>query len=321
MRIKVKDSDILFKEILNELNLNLKQFSKKVGINYSTLKKYVRGDLLMPKDLFEKVLFFSKKQSYWKKSSAEIPDNWGASKGGKIAATRDLANNRVKYARKFKKIKKFNPKIDEFFCEFYGALMGDGCISKFKDWEGKERFMIYFSGNKKLDSDYLKYLQIEISSRYGTYVYYYDYKDRNLCFLSIKNKQISLFLHKFGFPMGLKYGKLKIPNKLLNLPWKKKKMILRGLFDTDGSIFAKKREKYRYPHICISLKDKKVLRQTRVILRDKNYPCWIGGDNLFLRGNENIKRWFLDVGSSNERNLFKYRYWIKNGIMPKNLGR
>jgi intein/homing endonuclease len=320
MRIKLKNSRELFEEIDNKENLNLKELSKKLKINYSTIKKYRRGELAIPKKIFEKLIELSSNKENWLKNSEILENNWGASKGGKISALKDKLNMRIEYARKFKKIRQINIKIDEFFCEFYGALMGDGCISRFKDWNNQERFVIYFSGNKKLDSDYLRYLQKEISSRFKTYVYYYNYKNRNLCFLSIKNKGISLFLHELGFPIGVKYGKLKIPKRILKLPWKMQKMLIRGLFDTDGSICAKKREGYKYPQICISLKDKIVIKQLYNMLRNRGYPCWIGGDNIFIRGKGCVKRWMLDIGSSNERNLFKYNYWLKNRIMPKNLG-
>jgi len=96
-------------------------------------------------------------------------------------------------------------------------------------------------------------------------------------------------------------------------------MIIRGIFDTDGSICAKKREGYKYPQICLTSIDQKLLKQLYKILREKGYPCWIGGPNIFIRSNWAVKKWFEDVGSSNNRNIFKYRYWLKNNILPKGI--
>jgi len=320
MRVKLNDPISFFEEILNKNNTDLKRFSKRLGLDYSALKKYRRGDLTLPEELFIELLELVINKEYWLKNSERLEENWGAIKGGKVSALRDELNKRIAHARKFKKVKKINIKINKFFCEFYGALLGDGCITRFKDMYGVKRMAVFISGNKKLDSEYLKYLKEKINNEFKMYSYFYAYKNKNSSVLSIKNKGFSLFLHRFGFPIGEKYGKLKIPNRILKLPWRTQKMVIRGLFDTDGSICAKKREKYKYPQICITSNDTKILRQLNHILRNKGYPCWIGGNNIFIRGNKCVKRWMADIGSSNSRNLFKYNYWLKNGIIPKNLG-
>jgi intein/homing endonuclease len=320
MRIKVVNQKGFFREILEVNKINLIALSKKININYSTLKKYARGEYLIPEDVFVRLIGLSGKKEIWLSNSEKVEDNWGACKAGKISALKNDMNKRMVYARKFKKVRKLKIKINELFCELYGALMGDGCISRFKDSEGVERLVIYISGNKKLDSDYLLDFQKRIKNEFNISSYFYRYKSRNLCFLSIHNKSFASFLNQFGFPIGLKYGKLKIPERILQLSWDAKKMLIRGLFDTDGSICAKKREGYKYPQISISLKDGIVLKQLYKLLRERGYPCWISGDNLSIRGAGCTKKWMSDIGSSNKRNLFKYDYWLKNGVIPKNLG-
>ena len=320
MRIKLENPIEFFRKILEENKITLHKLSRKVKVNYSTLKKYSRGELTIPGPLFELLILLCDDKEVWLKNSQKFEDNWGSSKAGKISVLNNNMDERIIHARKFKKIKKVSLKIDKFFCEFYGALMGDGCISKFKDWEDKERIVIYISGNKELNSNYLKYLQNRIRREFKVYVYFYEYKNQNLCFLSIKHKDLASFLSKFGFPIGLKYGKLKIPKKILHLPWGTKKRLIRGLFDTDGSICAKKREDYKYPQISISSKDQIVLKQLYSLLKERGYPCWISGDNISIRGIGCVKKWMSDIGSSNNRNIFKYEYWLKNKMLPSKLG-
>lgn len=318
MRIKLNNSKIFFDEVLKKENLSLKQLSRKLNIGYSALKNYRREELLIPKNIFEEILKLSDNKKYWLNHTEEYNDNWGASKAGKMSASKDIRNERIAYARKFKKIPKLNVKINEFFCEFYGALIGDGCISKFKRENG-ERIIISIVGNKKLDSSYLNYLKDGLRKEFGVNCYFYEYKNRNVCSLTISNKRFSLFLNKIGFPTGKKYGKLKIPNRFLKLDWKVQKMIIRGIFDTDGSICAKKREGYKHPQISLSSQEDFLKKQIYKILRKRGYPCWVCQDNIYIRSNVAVKRWFEDIGSSNQRNIFKYKYWLKNKILPPKL--
>ena len=57
-RIKLKNSIRFFNEILK--GKSLISFSKKVNINYSTLKQWRRGELLIPENKFYELLKYSK---------------------------------------------------------------------------------------------------------------------------------------------------------------------------------------------------------------------------------------------------------------------
>lgn len=317
MRIKIREQKLFFEEILEYRKGTLKELSKDLKMNYSTMKKYNRGELTMPLEVFETLINGSPRKEYWLAKTENLENNWGNRKGGKNSVKTGDIRERMKHARKFRKIKKVKITLNEFFCEFYGLLLGDGCISRYKDYEKKERYSIYISGNKKLDSLYLKEMKKRIKEKYGLYAYYYEYKDRNVCVLSIKNKGLCLDLNsQFEVPIGLKYDKLKINKKVLGRPWRIKKFFLRGLFDSDGSIYAKKNEGYRYPIISIRSKNKKFLEEICILLRKQNYPAYFSDWNVSVRGIKNINRWFRDIGSSNQRNILKYEYFLKYKNLP-----
>lgn len=320
MRIKLSNPERFFDEILQKNKESLKQLSKKNSFNYSNLKQYRRGEKTMPDFIFNALIWYSPRVNFWLNDCKKFEDNWGSLKGGTIAGKMPDAKKRANYARSFRKITKVNIKTNKFFCEFYGALLGDGCICKFKDYEAKERFIIQFSGNRKLDSQYIKYLQNKLKKEYDLYSYYYEPKGLNVCTLSIRNKGLCLELNKrFDVPIGLKYKKIKISDKILALPWSIKRFVLRGLFDTDGCILANKREKYRYPWITISSKSKKFRDQLIKMLREQNYPAYNTRSDVCVRGIANVKRWFSDIGSSNSRNILKYEYFLKHGYLPAGL--
>lgn len=320
MRILIKNPKIFFEEILRKEKKSLKEISKILRVNYSPMKKYARGELLIPIKIFQKVIGMSQNKRYWKRMIEIKEDNWGQIKAGKISNKKNDSKKRMENARKFKKISRINIKLNKFFCEFYGALLGDGCISKYKDSEGWERFSIYISGNKKLDSSYLKYIKESIMKEYKIGCCYYEYKNKNSCMLHIKNKGFVIKLIKhLDIPIGIKYSKLKVSKKILQLPWNKKKFVLRGLFDTDGSIYAKKSEKYRYPIISIASKNQKFIEQLKLMLKEKGYPAWSTKRNVYVRGIKATKEWFKDIGSSNQRNIKKYEYYLKHKNLPPNI--
>jgi len=101
----------------------------------------------------------------------------------------------------------------------------------------------------------------------------------------------------------------------MSLPWEYKKMVIRGLLDTDGCFFARKDEDYRYPYILISSAYSDFRKQIVNILRERSYPAYIHGTNVLVRGAANIHKWMSDIGSSHPKIIKKYEEWIRTGRM------
>ncbi|MBU3941222.1 MAG: hypothetical protein KKH88_04815, partial [Nanoarchaeota archaeon] len=257
-----------------------------------------------------------------------LKENWGQSKGGKNTinklSKKQLKEKLIK-ARKFIKNrpgnsgKKVDINFNKDFCEFYGALMGDGCLSLHKRKDcNKHRYGIIFVGHKTLDREYHENKLCKIINndfKLNTYIQIINNSRK----ITILNKSLFNQLKGMGFPVGKKGQKLKIPPKLSDLPWSLKKYIIRGLFDTDGCIFARKDEKYRYPHIMITTYSKPLLNQLSNMLKEKGYPVYVSKKDVVIKGIKNTKKWMDDIGSSNQRHKFKYEYWLKHKKLPANL--
>jgi len=65
----------------------------------------------------------------------------------------------------------------------------------------------------------------------------------------IRSKFVFEMFKSFGFPAGHKNPTLMIPEKLSIAPNRYLRKLVKGLVDTDGCVFAKRRENYRYPHL------------------------------------------------------------------------
>ena len=114
--------------------------------------------------------------------------------------------------------------------EILGILFGDGCLSR-----TERSVQIAITGNKVDDENYLlghvrtlflKVFDLELTSRYR--------HDENTMDLYRHSKKVASILHSWGMPFGLK--KLEdLRPKLELIPI----AFIRGVFDTDGSVYRK----------------------------------------------------------------------------------
>ena len=155
MRIRLEQPKYFFEQIAKNENMSLTKISSKLKLNYNTLKIYRRGELTIPKEIFLFLVDYSRNKKFWLENYEEVEDNWGKIKGGINSARQNDVKKRLQHARNFRKIVKVKIKLDREFCEFYGILLGDGCITRYKTSDGKLKTQICISCNKKLDSEYL----------------------------------------------------------------------------------------------------------------------------------------------------------------------
>ncbi len=306
---------------------SLRLLSKELNIPKGSVSSYKSEKYFIPYPRLIRLLAFLNVQIEDVSDSIvfQLPSNWGQ----KLGAYRSLKSNSKKqitdfmsYVRSFKKRKDeiipdfpITPKV----CEFYGILMGDGCVSKYCCTDNSKRLDVVVTGDKRYELDYYLFIKRLVDGEFGVHSAVYRYKNNNTIRLIIRNKPFANYLLKLGFPQGNKYEHLKIPSDFLKLEWNCLRNLVRGLFDTDGSIYAKKNENYRYPYVSFSSKSKVLLGQLRSILRSQGYPFYCNNQNLVMKGIKNIKRWMIDVGSSNPKHSFKYRYWLLHDCLPARL--
>lgn len=207
------------------------------------------------------------------------------------------------------------------FYELYGILLGDGCLSKFfhqKKWH----FVIRIDGNAETDRIYYTEHVIPlIKDITGRDVKLKERKDCNGTYLSFECKKLfEFFENRYDFPVGKK-GKIKIHDSLSDR-WSALKHILRGLMDTDGSLYFTKNNSdiRRYPIIEISSHSSPLLEQLKNILIEKGFRVKIHakyGDSIKLHGKLNLNKWFREIGSSHIDKISKHTYWRNFGHCPK----
>jgi hypothetical protein len=210
--------------------------------------------------------------------------------------------------------------INEGFCELYGILIGDGCLSKYRS-QGKWHHVIRIDGNLKTDQHYYIYMKNLIKNVLGRDVKIKQREKYSLIYFMFHNKEFLYYMNRnFDFPIGKK-GEIKIHESIA----RDKKLIketLRGIFDTDGCIYFTKNnrgdERY-YPIIEIVTYSKALINQLYQTLTELGLVVKIGhnGNSVKLNGKTQVEKWMAEIGSNNLDKRSKFEFWKKFGYCPK----
>lgn len=210
------------------------------------------------------------------------------------------------------------PNESEDLSEFLGIIAGDGSFFN------KDRVhQIGITLNLTEDKEYANHVITLIKNLFNIQPYVLSRQKYNAYFISIHSKAIADLLVLQNFPNGNKKGKLVIPNWILN----KNKFtcaFLRGLMDTDGSVFFAKRGTYKqnkYPVLEIKCSDKNFIEQITNAMKIMGLvsikrECKDGGFKMQLNGQKQFEIWLKRIGFSNFKHTSKYLVWKNTGFCP-----
>ena len=209
-------------------------------------------------------------------------------------------------------------KINKELSELIGVLIGDGNIY----YNPKIRkYYFEITGDPELEKDYFEYVSNLVYSLIGKKPSIRK-SGRGLRLRLYSKEFIEFLINVLDFPYGKNKGKtVKIPEKITSRKWEITKYCLRGITDTDGSLFvSRKGNVLNYPCIEISTISKPLAIQIsemispkyRVGFREFQMPTGNTMHKLSLNGNKIVSRWIKDVGFSNKRKLNK---WNGTGVI------
>lgn len=215
---KGKQKELIKKYKIAE-SLTSKDLADFLKIPLGRLKAYFDETSLITEEIFNKL----NNDKTFSKFIIEIKkDNWGKIKGGKNS----LGST-----------KKINfPEDSNNLAEFYGIMLGDGNSHRTKAYK-KGTYMIRIVGDTVKDREYLtNYVKPMIEKLFKINVRVGKFKS-NAMFIEAHSKNLIDFLEIKGFKPGDKIrNQLGIPEWIKNNK-KFLKVCLRGLYDTDGSVY------------------------------------------------------------------------------------
>jgi len=196
--------------------------------------------------------------------------------------------------------------INEDLAEFIGAFVGDGCLSEYNRSDRKKGTIkeIVFTGAWEKDYQYYKkIIQPILIKNFNISGTIKQREDDNSLRFRIFRRPIFSFLLEIGFKFGPKSDNVEIPEMILNNN-QLHRAFIRGLFNTDGTIYKRYSKKYtrhnrlysNYKVIQFKAVSQKLIEQVHDLLL-----------NLNLNPNKIIKTdnaWVCRITSQKEVNKF-----------------
>ena len=211
------------------------------------------------------------------------------------------------------------------FYELIGVILGDGSLWYYPL---KRVYALEITGDATDDQEYFVKLAELIGrlAKKKPKIRVKNEKLGNSLKLELYSKSfVEYLINDVGITNKNKTFKAEIPKKYLE--WKFSKHIIRGLFETDGSIYFSKSKKIKYPsypRVEIKTSSKKLANQIFKILKQKAFKirtCSSRTDRtirLLLSGPEMLEKWIKEIGFSSMKKYSKYLFWKKFGYyIPK----
>ncbi|MFH1376766.1 MAG: LAGLIDADG family homing endonuclease [Candidatus Woesearchaeota archaeon] len=195
--------------------------------------------------------------------------------------------------------------------EEFGIHIGDGSMNFYKE---KGLVSIAINPNEKKYMDFIKRLywslyKVSVNLRNWSRAYGFQ----------LSSNELVEFKYKQGLPLGKKEN--------INIPhWIKKneqyqKACLRGIFDTDGTLYIEKKYNKPYPRIQISSISQNLIKDIHEILVNLDFKVSLWKENfrnknwktrhvIALRGYKQVQKWMDEIGTNNPKNLEKYNKLI-----------
>lgn len=192
-------------------NLTWKNIANNVGINRSMIFFYLDGHSKISLDNYRRLCL--------------------------IAQLRPEKIDLVEINNKAYHIRKPNT-LNEDLAELVGIIAGDGHISAVN-------YEVSVSGNLLHDGAYIKaYVKCLFERIFSCHARIYTYKPNHNIKCIVHSKELVEYLNKrFRLPIGRKKNRLHIPKEIANNK-KYLKPFIRGLFDTDGSIYQRRKKEW-----------------------------------------------------------------------------
>jgi hypothetical protein len=197
--------------------------------------------------------------------------------------------------------------ISPDLCELAGAIIGNGNL-----WTDGSRYRVEITGHPQLDKEYFNYLS-KISHRlFKKKPYPLRVHQRGLRW-RLQSEEAYFSLLKLGIPAGKgKSHKVTMPDSIMQKEWNFVKWTMRGIMDTDGTLFFSKKtyDNPIYPTIEIRTCSRTLANQMTMILQQNGFRARLRGNktegyHVALYGSNMLNRWMKEIGFSNPKHMNK----------------
>src|SRR3989344_1999694 len=207
------------------------------------------------------------------------------------------------------------PRNSKKLAELMGILMGDGHLGMYQ---------ISVVTNSETDVEHAYFTKNLLKQVFHLPVSIKKRAKEKALVVLLSSKEAVRMLHTKGMPLGHKIrAKMKIPQ------WIKgdlhySRSFIRGLFDTDGCVFAdhhfRSKKKYSYIGWTITSNADTFILDVERLLRNMGFLVThrSSQNSIFLRRQKEVIKYFSLIGTHNPKHSLRYRNFCKlQGRVPK----
>ena len=205
------------------------------------------------------------------------------------------------------------PKKDEKLAEFIGILLGDGNIHCYKKGKKIGTYMVRIAGDSIKDFEYLtKHVSNLCEDLFGVKTKLYKQKGSSELMVIMHSRLIVDFLRKMGLRPG---NKIDNQSTIPRWVWKNNKYLkacIRGLIDTDGSVYELKPQWPGLYQINFENRNITLLKDLREAFLKLDFKIsnicgkrTKEGTKIYLTRKDQIEKFYKEIGFSNPKHIVK----------------
>ena len=207
-----------------------------------------------------------------------------------------------------------NLELSTDLCEFVGAFVGDGFTGRYC-----KHYVTQFTGDARYESEYFRSSLAPIVQRLFNIAPHIKTSGNTLR-MNFYSKSLHLLLTKrFCMPLGRKNLTVKIPEEIIGRGQEFIAAALRGIADTEGTVYFDLRPNYDvpYPRIQICTTSSPLASQIRGILEKMRFSIYNyeyerterHAFHIEIYGLTQLQKWLREIGFSNDKHLNKIRQY------------
>jgi intein/homing endonuclease len=186
---------------------------------------------------------------------------------------------------------------------FIGIMLGDGGI--------RSKYQLTVTYNSKTDREFAEYVGKLIKRLFGVEHIKSKRKNDLGADIIVNSANVISFLLKQGLVLGDKIEQqIDIP-KWIKRSKDFKKACIRGLFDTDGSLYCHRykvgNKWYEYLKLDFTSCSKPLLRSVYKILSDLKIKSSVNGVRVVISAQSDVNRYLAMIGSSNMKVVDRWK--------------
>ena len=199
-------------------------------------------------------------------------------------------------------------KITSELAEFIGILLGDGSLSIYNS--GRRPYYRLKISFHSEDLGYINLVFKLIQDLFDEKPIFKTRKNENTVDLFIFKRNIINYLLDLGLKKSPKWNRAIIPKSFLNREFGK--FVLRGYFDTDGSLVVANNNGTIYPRLEMKISPSPMQKQFIQLLKiyGFNFGVYQIGRSkvrIQMNGKTELRKWVKLIGFSNIKHLNKYQ--------------